>query len=184
MQSPDEDGVLDMTERTWSCRTESSKTLTQVLLRLCNHSARKDHECRVEVTKDSIVFLVTGDGMSTRRRLAATAHTIPIHCRKGQDGGGQSRLRRRSIRRLLLQLRRPQLFRQYEHAAGLPATVRVHLGQHSRHPDLLGNHNPISFPRLDILSYLLCYVYCRTMTRSFGSLWRTAGCSPPATSSP
>ena len=71
MEATPEDGHSpDSDERTFSCRTESSKTITQVLLRLCNHNARKDQECRIEVTSESIVFLVTGKAKTVEGRAS------------------------------------------------------------------------------------------------------------------
>lgn len=72
-------------ERAFSCRLESSKAVTQVLLRLCNHNARKDQECRIEVTKDSITFLVTG---TYAHHISAGICSLPLShamLRKGQD---------------------------------------------------------------------------------------------------
>ena len=47
-------------EKTFSCRTENAKNLTNVLLRLCNYNVKKDQICYVEVSLDAIVFQITG----------------------------------------------------------------------------------------------------------------------------
>ena len=71
LESSSEDqgsGAQQSDEQSFSCRTESSKTITQVLQRLCHHTARKDQECQVEVTKDNISFLVTGKAKTAEGR--------------------------------------------------------------------------------------------------------------------
>ena len=61
----------DESNLVFTCRTANSKTLTNVLLRLGgSYSMRKDQRCSVEVTNESISFLVRGKSKSTEGRAS------------------------------------------------------------------------------------------------------------------
>ena len=51
----------------FSCRIESSKTISEILTCLCMN--RKDHICYIEATPESLMFAVTGKAKSTQARV-------------------------------------------------------------------------------------------------------------------
>ena len=61
----DDDGDGD--DSMFSCRIESSKTISDILTCLCMN--RKDHLCHIEASPESLTFVVTGKAKSTQARV-------------------------------------------------------------------------------------------------------------------
>ena len=67
MSRANNDDNGDGDDSMFSCRIESSKTISDILTCLCMN--RKDHLCHIEASPESLMFVVTGKAKSTQARV-------------------------------------------------------------------------------------------------------------------